>query len=128
MSTEFVPFLEGTLLQIREVERQLAEQDIEVQLAKPPAKACCGGKCGCGSKMQLLIRPDDAQRVAEVMRSEWLEAVRREGTLEAGLVTLRTPSAAEAEAGAEGEPPCPACGFVGPLVEGACGDCGLQLE
>ena len=30
---------------------------------------------------------------------------------------------------AEGaEPPCPACGFVGPLQAGACGDCGLQLE
>lgn len=124
MSTDFVPFLEGSLQQVRELERQLLEQDIEVQLAKPPAKACCGGKCGCGSKMQLLIRPDDAQRVAEVMRSEWLEAVRREGTLDA-LVPLGTPAAAEGEAG---EPPCPACGFVGPLVEGACGDCGLQLE
>lgn len=124
MSTEFVPFLEGSLQQVREVERQLLEQDIEVQLAKPPAKACCGGKCGCGSKMQLLIRPDDAQKVAEVMRSEWLEAVRREGTLDA-LVPLGTPAAAEGESA---EPPCPACGFVGPLVEGACGDCGLQLE
>lgn len=124
MSTEFVPFLEGSLQQVREVERQLLEQDIEVQLAKPPAKACCGGKCGCGSKMQLLIRPDDAQKVAEVMRSEWLEAVRREGTLDA-LVPLGTPAAAEGEGG---EPPCPACGFVGALVEGACGDCGLQLE
>lgn len=123
MSTDFVPFLEGSLQQIREVERQLLEQDIEVQLAKPPAKACCGGKCGCGSKMQLLIRPDDAQRVAEVMRSEWLDAVRREGTLGENLVTLQTPAGDEA-----GEPPCPACGFVGPLVEGACGDCGLQLE
>jgi hypothetical protein len=28
----------------------------------------------------------------------------------------------------DGEPPCPACGTVGPLVSGACGDCGLQLE
>jgi hypothetical protein len=124
MSTDFVPFLEGSLQQVRELERQLLEQDIEVQLAKPPAKACCGGKCGCGSKMQLLIRPDDAQRVAEVMRSEWLEAVRREGTLDA-LVPLGTPATTAGEAG---EPPCPACGFVGALVEGACGDCGLQLE
>jgi hypothetical protein len=122
MSADFVPFLEGTLQQIREVERQLAEQDIEVQLARPPPKACCGGTCGCGSKMQLLIRPDDAPRVAEVMRSEWLEAVRREGTLGEGLVTLQAPTG-----DAAGEPPCPACGFVGPLVEGACGDCGLQL-
>ena len=25
-------------------------------------------------------------------------------------------------------PPCPACGTAAPLVEGACSDCGLQLE
>jgi hypothetical protein len=26
------------------------------------------------------------------------------------------------------ELPCPACGTAAPLVEGACSDCGLQLE
>ena len=26
------------------------------------------------------------------------------------------------------EPPCPACGTAAPLVDGACSDCGLQLE
>jgi len=26
------------------------------------------------------------------------------------------------------EMPCPACGTAAPLVEGACGECGLQLE
>jgi predicted amidophosphoribosyltransferase len=24
--------------------------------------------------------------------------------------------------------PCPACGTAAPLIEGACSDCGLQLE
>lgn len=123
MSTDFVPFLEGSLQQVREVERQLLDADIEVQLARPPKKACCGGGCGCGAKLQLLVRPEDAPRVAQVMRGEWLEAVRREGTVEA-LVPLGVGDAGEAG----GEPPCPACGFVGALVEGACGDCGLQLE
>jgi predicted amidophosphoribosyltransferase len=28
----------------------------------------------------------------------------------------------------DGELPCPACGTAAPLVEGACSDCGLQLE
>ena len=28
----------------------------------------------------------------------------------------------------EGELPCPACGTAAPLVDGACSDCGLQLE
>ncbi len=27
-----------------------------------------------------------------------------------------------------GELPCPACGTCAPLVDGACSDCGLQLE
>jgi predicted amidophosphoribosyltransferase len=26
------------------------------------------------------------------------------------------------------DPPCPACGTAAPLVDGACSDCGLQLE
>lgn len=26
------------------------------------------------------------------------------------------------------DPPCPACGTAAPLVNGACSDCGLQLE
>lgn len=122
MSTELVPYFEGPLQQMRELERQLTEQDIEVELAKPPAKACCAGGCGCGSKLQLLVRQDDVPRVAQLMQAEWLAAVEREGTLGQGLVALQTPAATE------GEPPCPACGFVGPLQEGACGDCGLQLE
>ncbi len=25
------------------------------------------------------------------------------------------------------EPPCPACGTAAPLVDGPCGECGLQL-
>lgn len=121
MSTELVPYFEGPLQQMRELERRLHEADIDAQLAKPPAKACCGGGCGCGSKLQLLVHQEDVPRVAELMQAEWLAAVQREGTGSQGLVSLQTPLA-------EGDLPCPACGFVGPLQEGACGDCGLQLE
>jgi hypothetical protein len=35
---------------------------------------------------------------------------------------------ASAPASESEEPPCPACGTAAPLVEGACSDCGLQLE
>ena len=71
--------------------------------------------------LQLLVHEEDVPRVAKLMQAEWLAAVEREGTMTQGLVQLQTP--------AEGaEPPCPACGFVGPLQAGACGDCGLQLE
>lgn len=120
MSEQLIPYFEGPLQQMRELERQLLAQDIEVELAKPPPKACCAGGCGCGSKLQLLVHEEDVPRVAKLMQAEWLAAVEREGT--GGLVPLQTPLA-------EGqEPPCPACGFLGPLQAGACGDCGLQLE
>lgn len=122
MSAELVPVFEGPLQQMRELERQLQSQDIEVELAKPPAKACCGGGCGCGSKLQLLVHQDDVPKIAKLMQAEWLAAVEREGTMTQGLVQLQTPVAEGAE------PPCPACGFIGPLQSGACGDCGLQLE
>jgi hypothetical protein len=119
---ELVPLLEGSVLQAKELERQLLSQDIPVLLAKPPAKACCAGGCGCGSKLQLLVREEDVPKVGQLMQAEWLEALKREGTVtEASLVALKTPAEGE-------EPPCPACGFAGALKDGACADCGLQLE
>lgn len=120
--SELVPYFEGPLQQMRELERQLVSQDFEVELARPPAKQCCGGGCGCSAKLQLLVREEDVPKIAQLMQSEWLAALEREGTLKQGLVQLQTPPAEGAE------PPCPACGFVGPLQAGACGDCGLQLE
>lgn len=122
MSSELVPYMEGPLAQMRELERQLTSHDIEVELAKPPPKACCAGGCGCGAKLQLLVHKEDVQKVADLMQAEWAAAVQRDT---GALVKLGTPSA---EGATEGEPPCPACGFVGPLQAGACGDCGLQLE
>jgi hypothetical protein len=67
-----------------------------------------------------MVREADAQKIAQLLNAEWVEAVRREGTVDAGLVPLRTPQ--------ENELVCPACQFVGALVEGACQDCGLVLE
>lgn len=117
---ELVPFAESALSQAKELERTLLANDIPVLLAAPPKKACCGGGCGCASKVQVLVREDDAPKVAQLMQAAWLDAVRREGTVEPTLVPLKTPG--------EGELACPACSFVGPLREGACQDCGLVLE
>lgn len=117
---ELVAALEGSVAGAKELERVLLEQDIPVRLAAPPKKACCGGGCGCGSKLQLLVLTDDVPRVGEFMKREWLEAVRREGVDPEGLVQLGV--------GGDEALVCPACGFKGDLVEGACGDCGLQLE
>jgi hypothetical protein len=119
---ELVPLLEGNVSQAKVLERQLLERGIPVLIAAPPPRACCGGGCGCGSKLQLLVREADVARVSQVMQAEWLEALRREGTVDdAALVPLKVE-------GAEGDPPCPACGFAGPLTAGACADCGLQLD
>ncbi|MDX2014388.1 MAG: hypothetical protein SFW67_29585 [Myxococcaceae bacterium] len=115
-----VPYGEGSVAQAKELERQLLAAGIPAMLAKPPAKACCGGGCGCGAKLQILVREDDAPKVAQLLQAEWVEAVRREGTVDGGLVALRTPQ--------ENELVCPACQFVGMLVDGACQDCGLVLE
>lgn len=122
-AAELVPFSEASVAQAREMERKLLEGDIPVALAKPPPKACCASGCGCGAKVQLLVREEDLPRVTQLLHGEWLAALEREGTMTPEvLVRLKVPATTE------GDPPCPACGFVGPLKEGACADCGLQLE
>jgi hypothetical protein len=121
---ELVPALEGVVSAARELERALLGLEIPVRLGAPPKKACCAGGCGCASKLQLLVRPDDVPRVGEFMRREWLEAVAREGVDPSSLMPLALTESGETE----GPLACPACGFKGELVEGACGDCGLQLE
>lgn len=55
------------------------------------------------------------------MSREWSELLDREGA--AGP---RVPVGVELET--DGDLPCPACGTAAPLVDGACSDCGLQLE
>jgi hypothetical protein len=54
--------------------------------------------------------------VAEVYRGGWRDALEREGL---------APVVAKAS---DEHPPCPACGTAAPLRDGACADCGLQLE
>jgi hypothetical protein len=52
------------------------------------------------------------------MHDSWRDDLAREGL---------APVAVAAAPGGE-HLPCPACGTAAPLVEGACSDCGLQLE
>jgi hypothetical protein len=117
VDVELVAVLEAAVSGARELERQLLARDIPVLLAKPPPKACCGGGCGCGSKLQLLVREADVPKVGHMMQGEWLQALEREG------LAAAAPAVVE-----EGALACPACGFTGAMVDGACGDCGLQLE
>ena len=119
---ELVACIEASLLYAREVEAQLLSSDIPAMLGKPPPKECCGsGKCACASRFQVMVRKDDLPKASAQFQAEFAAAVEREG-----LVNGVTVMSAEAEG--EGEPPCPACGHVAALVEGACAGCGLQLE
>ncbi|MBS1153688.1 MAG: hypothetical protein H6Q89_5386 [Myxococcaceae bacterium] len=123
-----VPCIEGAVAYARELERTLLDAEIPALLAKPPSKACCGsgGGCGCGAKVQVMVREADLPRVAELFRDEWMQAVEREGTIEGmKLVPMKVDGAVLDPAA---DPPCPACGTAAPLVEGACSDCGLQLD
>lgn len=52
------------------------------------------------------------------MHGAWHDSVAREGL---------APVAIQLDPEAE-HLPCPACGTAAPLIEGACSDCGLQLE
>ena len=70
--------------------------------------------------MTLLVEEADRTHVARIFAEDWVRALEREG-LEPVTPTNPAPF------GEEAEPPCPACGFSGPLVAGACSDCGLML-
>jgi predicted RNA-binding Zn-ribbon protein involved in translation (DUF1610 family) len=52
------------------------------------------------------------------LRGQWRENIEREG-----LAPIAISISEDAE-----HMPCPACGTAAALVEGACSDCGLQLE
>jgi len=116
---DVVPCMEGSLPAARELERECNALGIPVMLAKPPPKACCGsGGCGCGQRVQVLVREADVPKLQELFRTRWINAAESEGLVPLNLAAPE----------GDGEPPCPACGTAAPLVNGACSDCGLQLE
>ena len=117
---DLIPFAESAVAQAKEMERRLLDHDIPVMLAKPPAKACCGGGCGCGAKVQLMVREADAPKISQLPSRRTASSQSAWSTVAEGLVPLRTPR--------ENELVCPACQFVGVLVDGSCQDCGLVLE
>ncbi|MCE9670671.1 hypothetical protein LY474_22960 [Myxococcus stipitatus] len=114
---ELVPCAEMALADARRLVDACLDADVPALVHR---EACA--KVGCTPKFQVLVRPEDGPRVASLLQERWLDSIRREGTLADGA------SAFALAATEDGEPPCPACGTVAPLVEGACADCGLQLE
>ena len=78
--------------------------------------SCASG--GCAPKVSLFVGKDDLPRVARLLHEEWMTLVAAEGAV---------PVAGGGPADPDAEPPCPACGVAAPLLDGACGECGLQL-
>jgi hypothetical protein len=99
--------------------RRLVEACLAEGVAALVHREACS-KPSCSPKFQVLVRPEDAPQVETLLRRHWSESLAREGF---APVEPRLTAVAE-----DGEPPCPACGTAAPLVEGACSDCGLQLE
>jgi hypothetical protein len=118
--TDLVACLQAGLGDIKEIREACLAAGIPVTLGREDACCAKGGGCGCGPKLQLLARPEDAPRIARLMQDRWRAMALGEGTVEADHPAVALPSGEE--------PPCPACGTAAPLVGGACTDCGLQLE
>ena len=115
---ELVPCLQAALADAKELRAACLEADIPVLLDRA---SCCGkGGCGCAPKIEILARQEDVPRIARLCDERWRELARREGTIDETHPSVAPLAEADATA-------CPACGTVGPLLEGACGDCGLQL-
>jgi hypothetical protein len=115
---ELVTVAQGGLGEIKELQGKCLEAGIPV-IATRPDEDCNTGKCG--TRLHLMVSGADVTRVATLMQNAWIELVAREG-----VATAAPASAQPAPAG--DDLPCPACGAVAPLEEGACSDCGLQLE
>jgi hypothetical protein len=112
--------LQASLGDAKEVRDACLQADIPVLLDR---SSCCGqGGCGCAPKIDLLARSEDVPRVARLLQERWRALALREGTIDARHAAVAAPAPVDGDSVA-----CPACGTVGPLVAGACADCGLQL-
>ena len=112
---EVVPCVEASLADARRLVEACLAEGVPALVHR---EAC--SKPSCSPKFQVLVRPEDAPRVAGLLQQRWMDSLQREGLMPQGQPVHAVPE--------EGELPCPACGTAAPLVEGACSDCGLQLE
>src|SRR5262245_8715455 len=117
---ELVACLQAPLVDAKELRDACLEADIPVLLDR--ASCCSRGGCGCAPKAELLARNEDAPRIARLLQDRWRALALREGTIDADHPAVAPSTSDDPDAVC-----CPACGTVGQLVSGACGDCGLQL-
>jgi hypothetical protein len=112
---EVVPCVSGGIGDIKEILEACLSAGIPAILDRQES---CGAHGSCTPKIDLCVRQDDLPKVVSLMRERWQSLLDQEGTLAEHL----------AGEGESEELPCPACGVAAPLVEGACKECGLQLE
>jgi hypothetical protein len=112
---EVVPCVSGGIGDIKEILDACLDAGIPAILDRDDG---CGAGHACTPRIDLCVRPDDLPKIRDLLHSRWQSLLDQEGVL-----------VEEGGALGEGEdPPCPACGAPGPLVDGACKECGLQLE
>jgi hypothetical protein len=116
---ELIPCLVAPIADAKEILSACEDADIVAAIARDVCCAKGGSGCGCAPKMKLLVARDDVPKVARLLQSRWDNLLAREAIDEGDAASPAT---------AGDDPPCPACGTAAPLVEGACSDCGLQLE
>lgn len=112
---EVVPCVSAGIADAKEVLAACLDAEIPAILDRQEG---CGGGHSCTPRFDLCVRPDDVPKVMALLHARWKALLDQEGTL-----------IDHGAAGGESEnPPCPACGCTAGLVEGACAECGLQLE
>lgn len=112
-SPTVVPALSGSIAEMKALRDRCLEEGIAATIGCPP-----GAGKSCGPRTHLLVEQADLPKVIELFHDTWRDDLAREGL---DVVAVAADESAE-------HPPCPACGTAAPLVEGACSDCGLQLE
>ena len=115
---EVVPCVSAGIADAKEVLSACLAEDIPAILDR---EAGCDHGKSCSPRIDLCVRPDDVPKVMAMMHARWQSLLDQEGTLTDETTALADGQEPE-------EPPCPACGTKTPLKDGACPECGLQLE
>ena len=113
---EVVPCVSAGISDAKEVLEACLAAEIPAVLHRQDGCGSHGGSCA--ARIDLCVRPDDLSKVMALMHARWQNLLEQEGTL-----PDRDDTGAQCD-----DPPCPACGLAAPLVDGACKECGLQLE
>jgi hypothetical protein len=112
---EVVPCVSAGIVEAKEILEACLAEGIPAILDRQ--ESCGGHGHGCTPRIDVCVKQEDLPKVMTMMHARWQSLLDQENTLPDYAGTT------ECE-----EPPCPACGTAAPLVNGACKECGLQLE